>query len=83
VGVYTKSKTSELSPLRRKLLRFVKQFPPPLRSNYYYFFFKSNFHIVRVFCATKIFLFFLTLFFKKSYLSLSTDYTYKFLVNDR
>jgi hypothetical protein len=35
VGVYTKSKTSELSPLRRKLLRFAKQFPPPLRSNYY------------------------------------------------
>jgi hypothetical protein len=34
VGVYTKSKTSELSPLRRKLLRFAKQFPPPLRSNY-------------------------------------------------
>jgi hypothetical protein len=33
VGVYTKSKTSELSPLRRKLLRFAKQFPPPLRSN--------------------------------------------------
>jgi hypothetical protein len=32
VGVYTKSKTSELSPLRRKLLRFAKQFPPPLRS---------------------------------------------------
>jgi hypothetical protein len=32
-GVYTKSKTSELSPLRRKLLRFAKQFPPPLRSN--------------------------------------------------
>jgi hypothetical protein len=31
--VYTKSKTSELSPLRRKLLRFAKQFPPPLRSN--------------------------------------------------
>jgi hypothetical protein len=30
--VYTKSKTSELSPLRRKLLRFAKQFPPPLRS---------------------------------------------------
>jgi hypothetical protein len=28
-----KSKTSELSPLRRKLLRFAKQFPPPLRSN--------------------------------------------------
>jgi hypothetical protein len=25
----------------------------------------------------------LTIFFKKSYLSLSTDYTYKFLVNDR
>jgi hypothetical protein len=34
VGVYTKSKSSELSPLRRKLLRFAKQFPPPLRSNY-------------------------------------------------
>jgi hypothetical protein len=33
VGVYTKSKSSELSPLRRKLLRFAKQFPPPLRSN--------------------------------------------------
>jgi hypothetical protein len=33
VGVYTKSKTSELSPLRRKLLHFAKQFPPPLRSN--------------------------------------------------
>jgi hypothetical protein len=33
VGVYTKSKTSELSPLLRKLLRFAKQFPPPLRSN--------------------------------------------------
>jgi hypothetical protein len=33
VGVYTKSKTSELSPLRRKLLRFANQFPPPLRSN--------------------------------------------------
>jgi hypothetical protein len=33
VCVYTKSKTSELSPLRRKLLRFAKQFPPPLRSN--------------------------------------------------
>jgi hypothetical protein len=33
VGVYTKSKTSELSPLRRKLLRVAKQFPPPLRSN--------------------------------------------------
>jgi hypothetical protein len=33
VGVYTKSKTSELSPLRRKLLREAKQFPPPLRSN--------------------------------------------------
>jgi hypothetical protein len=33
--VYTKSKTSELSPLRRKLLRFAKQFPPPLRSNKY------------------------------------------------
>jgi hypothetical protein len=32
MGVYTKSKTSELSPLRRKLLRFAKQFPPPLRS---------------------------------------------------
>jgi hypothetical protein len=32
VGVYTKSKTSELSPLRRKLLCFAKQFPPPLRS---------------------------------------------------
>jgi hypothetical protein len=31
--VYTKSKSSELSPLRRKLLRFAKQFPPPLRSN--------------------------------------------------
>jgi hypothetical protein len=30
--VYTKSKTLELSPLRRKLLRFAKQFPPPLRS---------------------------------------------------
>jgi hypothetical protein len=28
--VYTKSKSSELSPLRRKLLRFAKQFPPPL-----------------------------------------------------
>jgi hypothetical protein len=36
VGVYTKSKTSELSPLRRKLLRFAKQFPPPLRSNEYF-----------------------------------------------
>jgi hypothetical protein len=34
VGVYTKSKSSELSPLRRKLLRFAKQFPPPLRSNH-------------------------------------------------
>jgi hypothetical protein len=34
VGVYTKSKTSELSPLRRKLLREAKQFPPPLRSKY-------------------------------------------------
>jgi hypothetical protein len=33
VGVYTKLKKSELSPLRRKLLRFAKQFPPPLRSN--------------------------------------------------
>jgi hypothetical protein len=33
VGVYTKSKSSELSPLRQKLLRFAKQFPPPLRSN--------------------------------------------------
>jgi hypothetical protein len=33
VGVYTKSKSSELTPLRRKLLRFAKQFPPPLRSN--------------------------------------------------
>jgi hypothetical protein len=45
VGVYTKSKSSELSPLRRKLLRFAKQFPPPLRSNnlvcyqFLYFFF--------------------------------------------
>jgi hypothetical protein len=37
VGVYTKSKTSELSPLRRKLLRFAKQFPPPLRSNFFFF----------------------------------------------
>jgi hypothetical protein len=36
VGVYTKSKTSELSPLRRKLLRFAKQFPPPLRLNKVY-----------------------------------------------
>jgi hypothetical protein len=36
VGVYTKSKTSELSPLRRKLLRFAKQFPPPLRSKNIY-----------------------------------------------
>jgi hypothetical protein len=35
VGVYTKSKSSELSPLRRKLLRFAKQFPPPLRSKYH------------------------------------------------
>jgi hypothetical protein len=34
VGVYTKSKSSELSLLRRKLPRFAKQFPPPLRSNY-------------------------------------------------
>jgi hypothetical protein len=25
VGVYTKSKSSELTPLRRKLLRFAKQ----------------------------------------------------------
>jgi hypothetical protein len=33
-GVYTKSKSSELSLLRRKLPRFAKQFPPPLRSNY-------------------------------------------------
>jgi hypothetical protein len=31
VGVYTKSKTSELS-----LLRFAKQFPPPLRSKFFY-----------------------------------------------
>jgi hypothetical protein len=35
VGVYTKSKSSELSTLRRKLLRFAKQFPPPLRSKNY------------------------------------------------
>jgi hypothetical protein len=34
VGVYTKSKSSELTPLNRKLLRFAKQFPPPLRLNY-------------------------------------------------
>jgi hypothetical protein len=32
---------------------------------------KSNFQIVRVFCATKILFLFSTLFFKKSYLSLS------------
>jgi hypothetical protein len=40
---------------------------------------KSNFQIVRVFCATIFF--FDTFKKKKSYLSLSTDYTYKFLVN--
>jgi hypothetical protein len=39
---------------------------------------KSNFQIVRLFGATKILFLFLTLFFKKSFLSLSTDYTYKF-----
>jgi hypothetical protein len=32
-GCVYKIKSSELSPLRRKLLRFAKQFPPPLRSN--------------------------------------------------
>jgi hypothetical protein len=36
VGVYTKSKSSELSPLRRKMLCFAKQFPPPLRSKNYF-----------------------------------------------
>jgi hypothetical protein len=38
---------------------------------------------VRVFCANKIFFLFFLFKKKKSYLSLSTDYTYKFLVNDR
>jgi hypothetical protein len=48
VGVYTKSKTSELSPLRRKLLRFAKQFPPPLRSN------KKCNNIVRIYSSADI-----------------------------
>jgi hypothetical protein len=43
VGVYTKSKSSELSPLRRKLLRFAKQFPSPLRSNNF-----SGIHIIQI-----------------------------------
>jgi hypothetical protein len=49
------------------------------------FFLKSNFQIVRVFRATKMFCFIFDTLKTKSYLSLSlsTDCTYKFLVNDR